>query len=467
MSSDTNVSKQVTLIIVIIASFLTPFMGSSVNIALPSIADEFKMNAILISWVPASFILAAVAFLIPFGKIADIYGRKRIFIIGLVIFTGSSFFLGISGSATELILFRTVQGVGSSMIFGTGIAILTSVFPASERGKALGLNVASVYLGLSLGPFLGGIITQHLGWRSIFFLNVPIGFFIILLTFLKLKGEWAEAKKEKFDYAGSTIYSLSIISLMYGFSLLPNFSAFLFIGLGILGFILFIKRGTYVKTPLFDISLFKYNRVFTLSSLAALINYTSSYGVNFILSIYLQLTKGLSPQDAGVILVSQPIVMAIFSPFAGRLSDKIEPRVVASLGMASITTGLFLFIFLTKNSSIVFILTGLFLMGIGFAFFSSPNTNAIMSSIEKRLYGVASGTVATVRLMGQMFSMSIIMTIFGLFMGKTQITHEMYEPFIRSTKIIFITFTLLCTTGIFASLARGNIREKSLQTTLD
>lgn len=467
MSSDTNVSKQVTLIIVIIASFLTPFMGSSVNVALPSIANEFKMNAILISWVPASFILAAVAFLIPFGKIADIYGRKKIFIIGLGIFTVSSFFLGISSSSTELVLFRTVQGVGSSMIFGTGIAILTSVFPAGERGKALGLNVASVYLGLSLGPFLGGIITQHLGWRSIFFLNVPIGLFIILLTFLKLKGEWAEAKKEKFDYAGSTIYSLSIILLMYGFSLLPNFSAFLFSGLGILGFILFIKRSTYVKTPLFDISLFKYNRVFTLSCLAALINYTGSYGVNFILSIYLQLTRGLSPQDAGVILVSQPMVMAIFSPFAGRLSDRIEPRIVASLGMASITIGLFLFIFLTKNSSIVFILTGLFLMGIGFAFFSSPNTNAIMSSIEKRLYGVASGTVATVRLMGQMFSMSIIMTIFGLFMGKTQITHEMYETFIRSTKIIFITFTLLCATGIFASLARGNIREKSLQTTLD
>ncbi len=201
------------------------------------------MNAILISWVPASFILAAVAFLIPFGKIADIYGRKKIFIIGLGIFTVSSFFLGISSSSTELVLFRTVQGVGSSMIFGTGIAILTSVFPAGERGKALGLNVASVYLGLSLGPFLGGIITQHLGWRSIFFLNVPIGLFIILLTFLKLKGEWAEAKKEKFDYAGSTIYSLSIILLMYGFSLLPNFFCFSYsVGLGILGFILFIKR---------------------------------------------------------------------------------------------------------------------------------------------------------------------------------------------------------------------------------
>lgn len=467
MPFNTNISKKATLIIVVISSFLTPFMGSSVNVALPSIANEFKMNAILISWVPTSFILAAVAFLIPFGKIADIYGRKRIFTIGIGIFTISSFLLGISNSATQLIIFRTVQGIGSSMIFGTGIAILSSVFPPNERGKALGLNVASVYLGLSLGPFLGGIITQHLGWRSIFFLNVPLGLFIILLTFLKLKGEWSEAKGERFDYIGSILYSFSIILFMYGLSLIPSFSALLFGCGGILGFILFIKRGVNIKTPLFDISLFKYNRVFALSSLAALINYSGSYGVNFILSIYLQLTKGLSPRDAGLIIVTQPVVMAIFSPFAGRLSDKIEPRIVASWGMASITTGLFLFIFLNETSTIGFIMTGLFLIGIGFAFFSSPNTNAIMSSIEKRLYGVASGTVATVRLIGQMFSMSIIMTVFSLFIGKMQITDEMYQPFMKSIRIIFVAFTILCIGGIFASLARGNIRKKSIQTMPD
>ncbi len=467
MLLNTNISKKATLIIVVISSFLTPFMGSSVNVALPSIANEFKMDAILISWVPTSFILAAVAFLIPFGKIADIYGRKKIFTIGIGIFTISSFFLGISNSATELILFRTVQGIGSSMIFGTGIAILSSVFPPNERGKALGINVASVYLGLSLGPFLGGIITQHLGWRSIFFLNVPLGLFIILLTFLKLKGEWCEAKGERFDYIGSILYSFSIILFMYGISLTPSFSALLLSCGGVLGFILFVKRGVNIKIPLFDISLFRYNRVFALSSLAALINYSGSYGVNFILSIYLQLTKGLSPQDAGLIIVLQPVVMAIFSPFAGRLSDKIEPRIVASFGMASITMGLFLFIFLNENSSIGFIMTGLFFMGIGFAFFSSPNTNAIMSSIEKRLYGVASGTVATVRLMGQMFSMSIIMMIFSLYIGESQISDEMYQPFLKSIRIIFVTFTLLCIGGIFASLARGNIRKKSLQTMLD
>ncbi|MBE0425334.1 MAG: MFS transporter [Nitrospirae bacterium] len=463
MSAEKVISKRATLIVVIIASFLTPFMGSSVNIALPSIGNEFKMDAVLLSWVPTSFILAAVAFLIPFGRVADIYGRKKIFAIGITVFTFSAFFIGISTSATELILFRVFQGLGSAMVFGTGIAILTSVFPANERGKALGLNVASVYLGLSLGPFLGGLFTQYFGWRSIFFLNIPIGLFIIVLILFKLQEEWSEARGEKFDYAGSVLYSLSIILLMYGLSLLPEFTAVWFTGTGILGFLIFVRREKQFKSPLFDIALFRYNRVFALSSLAALVIYSGSYGVNFILSLYLQLTKGLSPQDAGLVLVSQPLVMAVFSPFAGRLSDRIEPRVVASAGMASTAIGLFLFIFLTENSSLVFIITGLFLIGFGFALFSSPNTNAIMSSIEKRFYGVASGTVATVRLMGQMLSMSIIMVIFGLFIGRMQITPDLYQPFLKSAKSVFVIFTALCTGGIFASLARGNVRERAEQ----
>jgi MFS family permease len=228
-------------------------MGSSVNVALPSIGSEFQMDAILLSWVPTSFILAAAMFLIPFGKIADIYGRKRIFTYGIFTFTVSSFLLAIAHSATELISFRIVQGFGGAMIFGTGIAILTSVFPADERGKALGINVASVYLGLSLGPFLGGFMTQHLGWRSIFLINVPLGIVIIALIFWKLKGEWAEARWERFDCAGSVIYSLAIVSMMYGFSLLPAVSAIGLIIIGILGVLAFIKWEMKVESPVFDI----------------------------------------------------------------------------------------------------------------------------------------------------------------------------------------------------------------------
>ncbi len=459
MVTQDNTNKRATLIIVIAASFLTPFMGSSVNVALPSIGSEFKMNAIMLSWVPTSFIMAAVTFLIPFGKIADIYGRKRIFTIGIGIFTLSLLLLSVSATAKEFIAFRVLQGCGSAMIFGTGIAILTSVFPSNERGKALGFNVAAVYLGLSLGPFLGGLLTQHLGWRSIFFINIPLGLFIITLVLRNLKGEWAEARGEKFDYTGSILYSLSIITVTYGLSLLPKIVASWFIGAGLCGFLIFIRLEKQVRSPVFDITLFMHNRVFTLSSLAALINYSGSYGLIFLLSLYLQLTKGFTPQEAGFILVFQPVVMALFSTFAGRLSDRIEPRIIASSGMASTAAGLLLFTFLNEHSSLAFIMTGLFLVGFGFALFSSPNTNAIMSSIERRLYGVASGTVATVRLLGQMLSMSIIMVIFGIFIGKVQISPDYYQPFLKSLKIVFVVFTTLCTGGIFASLARGNVRS--------
>lgn len=455
-----EVSKWVTLIIVIIASFLTPFMGSSVNVALPSIGNEFKMNAVMLSWIPTSFILAAVTLLIPFGKLADIYGRKKIFTIGIGVFTGASLLLAISTSAIQFLAFRVVQGCGSAMIFGTGIAILTSVFPADERGKALGLNVASVYVGLSLGPFLGGLLTQHFGWRSIFLINIPLGLVIIFLIIYKLKGEWAEAVGEKFDYLGSILYSFSVITFTYGLSLLPRVYAFWIVGFGILSFLIFLRRERRLKSPLIEISLFRNNRVFAMSSLAALINYSGSYGVNFLLSLYLQLTKGLSPQNAGLVLLLNPVVMAFISPFAGRLSDRIEPRIVASTGMASTALGLFLFIFLSENSSIAFVLSGLLLIGTGFAFFSSPNTNAMMSSIEKRFYGVASGTVSTVRLLGQICSMSIIMVTFSIFIGKVQISPDYYEPFLKSAKTIFIISTVLCVGGIFASLIRGNVREK-------
>jgi MFS family permease len=204
-----NTSKKVTLAVATMTSFLTPFMGSSVNVALPSIGKEFSMNAVSLSWVVSSYLLSAAVFLVPLGRIADIYGRKRVLTYGIIAFTAFSLLLAISNSPLILISLRVLQGIGSAMIFGTGIAILTSVFPVKERGRALGINVASVYLGLSLGPFLGGILTQHFGWRSIFLVNVPIGLAVISMIFWKLKGEWAEAKGEKFDIAGSIIYGLA------------------------------------------------------------------------------------------------------------------------------------------------------------------------------------------------------------------------------------------------------------------
>ncbi|MGC9516337.1 MAG: MFS transporter [Methanomicrobiales archaeon] len=451
---DNNAIKLSAIIIASITSFITPFMGSSINIALPSIGMEFATDAILLSWVATSYLLAAAMFAVPFGRIADIFGMKKVFIYGIIIFTISSLLSALAPSALTLIIFRVLQGIGSAMIFVTGLAIITHVFPPKDRGKAIGINIASVYVGLSLGPFLGGFLTQFIGWRSLFILMVPLGLLVIFLTLWKLKMEWAVCKGEKFDMPGSIFYSFSLLILIYGFSLLPGTLGLLLIIAGIVGIIGFIKWELKAESPVLDMKLFFKNATFAFSNLAALINYSATFGVTFLLSLYLQYLKGFDPQSAGLILVAQPIIMAIMAPLAGRLSDKYEPRLIASIGMAIVTLGLFVFTFINDQTSINFIIMGLALLGLGFGLFSSPNTNAIMGSVERRFFGVASASVSTMRLIGQTMSMGIVILIFSLFIGNVQIMPQHYPALLESIKIAFIIFTILCFAGIFASLAK-------------
>jgi EmrB/QacA subfamily drug resistance transporter len=450
--------KKYALIAATLGAFLTPFMGSSINIALPSIGKDFEMDAVLLSWVATAYLIAAAMFLVPFGRIADIYGRKKVFTGGILLYTLSSLLSAFSTSALMLISFRVLQGFGAAMIFGTGVAIVTSVFPVGERGKALGINVAAVYLGLSLGPSIGGFLTQHFGWRSVFIVNVPLGLIVLAIVLWKLKGEWATAKGEKFDIPGSIIYSIMLLAVMYGFSLLPAMSgAWLILG-GVLAFLAFVKWEMRIKSPVLDISLFRNNRVFAFSNLAALLHYSAVFATFFLLSLYLQYIKGFTPQNAGLILVSQPVVQAVFSPIAGRLSDRFQPRLLASAGMVMTFVGLSLFTLLNEETALEFIIANLILLGLGLAFFSAPNTNAIMSSVEGRSYGVASATLATMRQVGMTLSMGIAMLLFAIYIGRVQITPEYHELFLRSVKTAFIVFACFCFAGVFASLAWGKAR---------
>ena len=451
--------KRAVLVASTTAAFLTPLMASSVSVALPSIGREFAMDALSVSWVATSAVLAAAMFLVPFGRLADIYGRKRIFNYGIVVFTIFSFLSGIAPTGALLIASRAMQGMGAAMIFGTSVAILTSAYEPAERGRVLGINVAATYTGLSLGPFIGGFLTQHLGWRSIFFLNAILGFLIIVMVMWRLKSEWAEAHGEKFDIPGSLLYMVSLTALMIGFSKLPGSLGVWGVGAGLCGLVGFVLWEQRTPKPLLDVSLFARNPVFTFSNIAALINYSATSAVTFLVSFYLQYIKALSPQTAGLILVAQPVMMALFSPLAGRLSDSVEPRVVASIGMSIITVGLGLLAMVGKETSTLLVTIYLLLLGFGFALFSSPNTNAIMSSVEKKLYGVASATFGTMRLTGQMMSMGIVMLIFAVIIGNVQITPEYYPMFLQSMRISFIVFAVLCVLGVFASLARGTVHK--------
>lgn len=441
------------LLVATLANFLTPFMSSAVNIALPAIGAEFATSAILLSWIPTSFLLAAAMFAVPFGRISDIYGMKKIFSYGVIIFTVSSFLSAVSPSAESLIVFRIIQGIGGAMIFVTGLAIITSVYPPQERGKAIGINIATVYIALALGPVLGGIMTQFFGWRSLFYAMIPLGILILALTYWKLNEEWAECKGERFDIKGSIIYSIVLVMVMYGFSTLPHLTGIILVIAGIIGFIGFLLYELRLESPVLNVKLFK-NRTFAFSNLAALINYSATFAVTFLLSLYLQYIKALDPLSAGLILVVQPVTMAIFAPIAGRLSDRFVPQKLAALGMILSTIGLFIFAFINEQTSIVFITIGLIIIGTGFGFFSSPNTNAIMGSVERRFYGVASAMVSTMRLLGQTFSMGLALMVFAIFIGNVQITPLQYPALLNSIQTVFIICTILCFIGIFAALAR-------------
>ncbi len=459
-SHKVSTSKKVVLIAVTMSSFIAPMALSSVNVALPSMAKELGMNAVSLSWVATAYMVAAAMFLVPLGRLADIIGRKKIFLLGTGVFTIASFLLGVAPSTGFLIAFRGVQGIGGSMIFGTGIAIISSVYPAKERGKVFGINVASVYFGLSAGPFLGGLLTQYVGWRSVFFMNVPLGVIILSFCFWKLHEEWAHARGEKYDFTGSIIYCVMIISIMYGFSLLPETAALYFIVPGLAATFIFVLWERKTESPVMNVNLLIKNKVFMFSNIAALINYSATYAVGFLLSLYLQHIKGLGPLNTGTILVSQPIVQALCSPFAGKISDRTEPRIVASSGMAITAIGLFLFLFIKATTPTWFIVGNLIILGIGFAFFSSPNTNAIMSSVETRFYGVASSTLSTMRLLGQMFSMGVAMLLFAVYIGKVEIIPARHPSLMKSVQTAFIIFAFMCLVGIYASLARGKVHAE-------
>jgi EmrB/QacA subfamily drug resistance transporter len=447
------------LAIATIASFFVPYLTSSITVALPAIGNEFSLDAVSLGWIMSSYVLSTAVCIVPCGRLADIYGRKRLFVTGVILMTGASLLATFAWSAPALILFRVVQGAGGAMIFTTSVTIVAAIFPPDRRGRALGITLASVYTGLSIGPFIGGILTTYFGWRSIFLVIIPLSLMVLWLTLTKIRGEWVDARGARFDLAGSVLYGFSLFGVMYGLTLVPDLTAAVWILAGVAILACFLWWESRSRSPVLDIRVFRNNVAFTFSNLAAMINYAATYAVAFLLALYLQYTKGFSPEVAGLILVAQPAVQTIVSPFAGRLSDRIEPRIVSSIGMTITAGGLFAFVFLSAATPLWSIVVVLLVLGLGYALFSSPNTNAIISSVDRRHYGVASSMVATMRAIGQLASIAIVMMIFSLVIGRVQITPDVYQEFLASVRISFLVLCILNVFGIFASYARGEIRK--------
>ena len=450
---------------------MAPLDGSIVTIAIPSIASSMMIGLETVVWISLAYLLVLTVLLINAGRLADIRGRKRTYILGFIIFTAGSILCGASATGLQLVIFRAVQGVGAAFIASNSPAIVTESFQSWERGKALGINATAVYAGLMTGPVIGGILVQNFGWRSIFYVNVPIGILVVSLASLKLKERQTTSVGERFDFVGAVTLSVALASFLvaltlggaFGWSSIPILSLLL---LTVSAFVLFIYTESRLIThPTFDLSLFTKNRLFAAANTAALLNYIAVSGVTFMISIYLQDILGLPPQSAGLFLIAMSVAMALLSPFSGWLSDRFGSRLLSSGGMLIVTVGLLLLSQLNTTSSVNDIVLRLTLLGVGFGLFSSPNTRAVMSSVDRGKLGVASGTISTMRSTGQAIGLAmagaVIVTalppqaVLQLFTRLSAQSAIARDEFIMGMSTVFLIASAISAVGTLASLVRG------------
>ena len=459
INSYTSLQKSV-LVMVLLNALSVPIMLSSVNVALPHIAADLELSALSVSWIPTAFLMASAMFILVFGRLADMFGRKKIFLIGAVSVVFASILASLATGAVSLIGARFLQGVGAAMLYATQMAIVSSVFPLATRGRVIGLVISFIYIGLASGPLFGGIIVDQLGWRINFLLQIPLAILVFCIGFYKVEGDWAADERGVFDFTGALIYCSAIFIICTGASFLPSSIGYVLMVAGLIGVGIFFRQARSSNHPLLDVKLFFTNRTFTFSALASLIMYSATFMNVVLLSLYLQYLKGLSPSAAGLIMMIQPLTMAVFSPLMGKLSDSIEPRILSSAGMFVTAMGLVLLGMLNSNSQTSNIAIALVVTGLGFSLFSSPNVNAIMSSVSRKHLGAAAAAVSTTRILGQLFSMVLITLIMALTFGATQIEPANYFELEKTIRFSFYLAAGLCVPGLFLSAVRGTIHSR-------
>jgi len=444
--------QRATLVVASITNFSNTFAASAINIAIPHVGSEYQASATAVSWIVLAFVLASALLSIPFGRLADIYGRMRIMKLGIALFCAASFLNMFSPNMAVFLLFRVLQGAGAAMVFATNTAILVDVYPAEKRGSVMGIAVAAVFTGSAMGPVIGGLITHAFGWRNIFLFITAFSMIAFVTALIKLPNDSAAGKKEKINTASIVLFVLSLGLFMYGLATLKqNLMSYFAFAAGVLLIIVFVRHETRTEVPVVEVRLFR-NREFTFANLAALFNFMAVFAVIYLMSIYLQLARGFSADYAGIIMIAQPVVQAVLSPFAGRLADKRSPSVIASIGMGCCTAALFMFIFINETTPVIYIIAGLLVTGLGIALFSSPNSSRIMGSVANKDYGVASSIMSTARIVGQGIGMALLTIIINAVIGNVPIAEVAPALIVRNIQITFPIFTAICAAGIVFSL---------------
>ncbi len=463
--------KWTVLLITTLGAFMAPLDGSIVAVAIPSIASSIGMGLETVVWIPLAYLLLLTAFLISAGRVADLKGRKRTYILGFVVFTAGSVLCGTSSTALQLIIFRALQGVGAAFIAANSAAIVTDSFPSAERGKALGINATAVYLGLMTGPIIGGLLVQGFGWPSIFLVNVPIGIVVVSLALTKLRESDVDLRGEGFDLAGALTLSISLAAFLAALTFGPSYgwrsvTIVAMLSTAVIMFMLFVLlEAKLVSHPIFELSLFTENRMFGAANIAALFCYVAIIGVTFVMSIYLQNVLGFEPRTAGLFLVVTSAAMAVLAPVSGWLSDRLGSRILTSGGMLIVAAGLLSLSQLDTSSTVQEILLRLLLVGLGFGLFTSPNTSAVMGSVNRSKLGVASGMLGTMRFMGQSIGLALAGAVIALalppqetlalFAGLTTSGAVARDAFIVGMKDFFLVASLMAGLGAVSSMVRG------------
>ncbi|WP_231483680.1 MFS transporter [Methanobrevibacter sp. YE315] len=432
-------------------SFFTVFAVNAVMVVVPSIASEFHMSNIVQNWVIIIFLLVVAVLSVPAGQISGKYGLKKVTILSVILFIIISIVNVLVTNSEQFLLCRVILGISLSFINVTSMAMIVSAFAPEERGKALGINITGVYIGLSLSPVLGGILNYQLGWRSVVLFGVPFLFVILALLLTKIDEEWITFEGIPLDLKGSLFYGVGMVLFMYGFTILNETLGVVLTVLGIIIFAMFAMIELKEDHPVFDVRFFK-NRKFLSANFASLCAYLATFAVTTILNYHLQYIKGFDSQLTGMILLVAPLCQVVLAPIAGRLSDKYVPQILAAIGMGLGTLSLVMFTFLDFNTSVEFLVVSMILYGVGFGFFSPPNTNVIMGSVPPKDTSVASAAVATMRTVGQAMSMGILTLVFAFVMGNVAISPEVYPLLVSSSQITCIICVALCLASVFASL---------------
>ncbi|CCJ35052.1 major facilitator transporter [Methanoculleus bourgensis MS2] len=448
-------SRRFILVLITIATFLNPFTGTAINLALPVIGTEFSADATTLAWVSSAYLLSSVIFLLPAGKLGDSRGKVTVFMAGIVVYTAGAILTIFTPTIGTLLAFRFLQGIGGAMIYANSVALITHLYPVGERGYAIGLNITAVYAALSLGPFLGGILTQFFGWRSIFVVTALIAA-PVLFSADKFPAFLNDRHREDFDIPGLVLSSALILCLFLGLAKATTPTGLALLAAALLLGVAFFRVERRHPSPLLPVSLLASNRVFASSNLAALINYSATYAVGFLLSLYLQYIRGYEPAAAGTLLLVQPVIQIFVAPVAGRLADRIRPGLIAAGGLALSAACLFGLAALSETTPVAAIIVILAVLGVGVGLFSSPNTTAVMGSVGKRYYGSASAMVAMMRSLGMMMSMGLVLVVFAVIMGSTVVTPAIFPEFLASMNLIFLVFAVLSVFGIFLSLKKND-----------